>query len=680
MATSAITNTIQDPSGTALADVTVIARLKPGPGFRPDFTEIAQIESTTTDSNGKWTLTLERTAGIIPANSWWEIEEQIPESSGGPRVWTISVGSSAATLYASLVTPSTSTGFTNYISQSAADARYAPIGGGATGLMVNVTDSPYSATGDGSTDDTSAITTALSAVGAAGGGIVFFPEGTYKITSTITLDDEDVRLVGAGIGATTLILAPVRTVTDGAITATDTTLTSATANFTAGDVGRSVVVPGAGASAFRDALHTTIASINSSTSVEVTTAATNTVSGKTVQIVDPTFFEVEASGVRFAHMTIQGETAASDDNVKAKTAIAWRGGSFQGIDNVWLRRFRALSLIIGNDEDDTGVITTTQNFESRNLWITAYGNSAAKGIYINHGSSETCNFFGTFISSGANSAAAGTGSMKNTIHIDAGHAAFYGLIDDCDERTSADDYGILVDGGSIGIWGWVSECPQPIKFGASAHSRGSVISQFDWRSLDVGASTYALEYTGPASGVEGLLVGPGRARRKAGASNTPNFRLNNGVAVSIGVEFTSADASAAGAWTVTSTGYLVDLGQSPAFHNGLSFANNKALASKLNAGTAVDIAKVTTSDVLVLGASAGIATTEVRALTSVKLAPSGTSKLHVNTTGVGFFSATPQAQSAAIADASGGATIDAEARTALNALLAYLRLRGDIAT
>ncbi len=45
---------------------------------------------------------------------------------------------------------------------------------------------------------------------------------------------------------------------------------------------------------------------------------------------------------------------------------------------------------------------------------------------------------------------------------------------------------------------------------------------------------------------------------------------------------------------------------------------------------------------------------------------------------VAIFGATPQAQSAPIADAAGGAIIDAEARTALNALLAYFRLLGPI--
>jgi len=47
---------------------------------------------------------------------------------------------------------------------------------------------------------------------------------------------------------------------------------------------------------------------------------------------------------------------------------------------------------------------------------------------------------------------------------------------------------------------------------------------------------------------------------------------------------------------------------------------------------------------------------------------------------LGFFGATPSAQQAAVADAAGGATVDSEARTALNALLARLRTLGLIAT
>ncbi len=50
--------------------------------------------------------------------------------------------------------------------------------------VFNVQNSPYNATGDGSTDDTTAIAAAEAAAVAAGGGIVFFPGGTYIISGT----------------------------------------------------------------------------------------------------------------------------------------------------------------------------------------------------------------------------------------------------------------------------------------------------------------------------------------------------------------------------------------------------------------------------------------------------------------------------------------------------------------
>lgn len=53
----------------------------------------------------------------------------------------------------------------------------------------------YGATGDGVTDDTTAIQAAINAINAAGGGTVFFPAGTYKITATLSLL-ENVRLFG----------------------------------------------------------------------------------------------------------------------------------------------------------------------------------------------------------------------------------------------------------------------------------------------------------------------------------------------------------------------------------------------------------------------------------------------------------------------------------------------------
>lgn len=50
-------------------------------------------------------------------------------------------------------------------------------------MFFNVTD--YGAKGDGTTDDASAIQSALTACNTSGGGIVFFPEGTYLLKSSV---------------------------------------------------------------------------------------------------------------------------------------------------------------------------------------------------------------------------------------------------------------------------------------------------------------------------------------------------------------------------------------------------------------------------------------------------------------------------------------------------------------
>jgi Pectate lyase superfamily protein len=65
----------------------------------------------------------------------------------------------------------------------------------------------FGARGDGSTDDTAAINTALAALPSTG-GMLFFPAGTYVLSSQIvyTLSNANatLRLVGAGMGLTTL--------------------------------------------------------------------------------------------------------------------------------------------------------------------------------------------------------------------------------------------------------------------------------------------------------------------------------------------------------------------------------------------------------------------------------------------------------------------------------------------
>lgn len=64
----------------------------------------------------------------------------------------------------------------------------------------------------------------------------------------------------------------------------------------------------------------------------------------------------------------------------------------------------------------------------------------------------------------------------------------------------------------------------------------------------------------------------------------------------------------------------------------------------------------------------------------MSLVSGGTDRMKVNATGIGFFAATPVAQPAGVADATGGATIDAEARTAINAVITKLESLGLLAT
>ena len=138
MATSTITGTITNPIGTAVADVRVVCRLMPAGGFRTaDGSEVARNVATTTNGSGVYSFVLERNSGISPANTYYELTEYIPAEHGGTRVWTISVGASNQTVYASLVTPPPAAAAT-YLTQDSADARYQALGGLGSGTPATI--------------------------------------------------------------------------------------------------------------------------------------------------------------------------------------------------------------------------------------------------------------------------------------------------------------------------------------------------------------------------------------------------------------------------------------------------------------------------------------------------------------------------------------------------------------
>lgn len=64
--------------------------------------------------------------------------------------------------------------------------------------------SGYGADPTGATDSTTAISSAITAAQSAGQGIVYLPRGTYLTTSTITVSQSGIYLVGDGLWATTI--------------------------------------------------------------------------------------------------------------------------------------------------------------------------------------------------------------------------------------------------------------------------------------------------------------------------------------------------------------------------------------------------------------------------------------------------------------------------------------------
>jgi len=72
------------------------------------------------------------------------------------------------------------------------------------GAVTNVKD--YGATGDGVTNDTAAIQAAIDAVNAAGGGEVFFPAGTYSVSTLTWKSNVGARGTGSNLGSTGSII------------------------------------------------------------------------------------------------------------------------------------------------------------------------------------------------------------------------------------------------------------------------------------------------------------------------------------------------------------------------------------------------------------------------------------------------------------------------------------------
>jgi len=70
--------------------------------------------------------------------------------------------------------------------------------GSIKNLFVNVTNPVYGADPTGVNDSTVAIQAAITAAQAAGGGVIFFPAGTYSISSTLSVTADNIQFLGVG--------------------------------------------------------------------------------------------------------------------------------------------------------------------------------------------------------------------------------------------------------------------------------------------------------------------------------------------------------------------------------------------------------------------------------------------------------------------------------------------------
>lgn len=76
---------------------------------------------------------------------------------------------------------------------------------GTSGAVFYHVKTGYGAKGDGSTDDTSAVQAAINDAITAGGGIIYFPAGTYNLTSGLTVSGSaSIMFLGAGADETIL--------------------------------------------------------------------------------------------------------------------------------------------------------------------------------------------------------------------------------------------------------------------------------------------------------------------------------------------------------------------------------------------------------------------------------------------------------------------------------------------
>ena len=232
----------------------------------------------------------------------------------------------------------------------------------------------FGATGDGSTDDHLAVNNAIAALNAAGGGVLYFPYGTYKMTAAITNITVPCRVIGDGINASTinqtstsdaLVISTSQQciVQDITLQCTSSynalTITAPSGSFNSRSMVNNVNVGGTPAIGFN---------FNEAFAVVTNCTVTGTIGIKMQNLVNPD----ESAG-----MITQCQI-----NTNGGTAIALYADGVQVIDNYFYDNNYAVEIFVNNTTGTLADFWITDNHIEYCLISAVHFNNTSSGSYL----------------------------------------------------------------------------------------------------------------------------------------------------------------------------------------------------------------------------------------------------------------------------------------------------------
>lgn len=479
---------------------------------------------------------------------------------------------------------------------------------------------------------------------------------------------------------------------DGAITASDQTFTSATGGFT-GQAGASITIKGAGPNGW--ALETTIASVTNDTTVELTAAASTTVSSAP--------FAFGGTATRPGIITL--DMCYAYDNGGHAVAVGHPANGFQNPYRVTIRQLDSFR----------NANSASQRFSDDCVWING----------------QNCGFYNGAVS--GSSTAASASNIRGGIFVAGSHNDVennrYVFIDTTPVYV-ADTLANCVE--VVSISGVTQANPGVVTTNeAHGYSNGDVVTidgvsgmtELNGNTYTVAnasGSTFELSGTNTSGftaytsgGKVGISTGKSRETTSeilvrgghvsnASGTNNAHFVIQDSTVENLHVIKTSdGDGVTAVANRSDTQGCFVSGPTSQ------SYKGNQTLTGDLSVTGNVDVTGAVTATVSGAGtvfsaARSGVGSYDIDWAGNVcnfkigggatynwyeggvnHLTLDASGNLNVRSASQGYQVNSIQvvgAQGAAVSDASGGATVDAEARTAINTLLARLRTHGLIAT